>query len=62
MSPAVRARVDTLMALIRQNNVAAKDTAWGMLTDAQRVRADSMLAAAAQPGGERRPPPGGPPR
>jgi hypothetical protein len=62
MTPAVRARVDTLMALIRQNNVAAKDTAWAMLTEAQRARADSMMAAALQGPQERRGPPGGPPR
>jgi hypothetical protein len=50
------------MALIRQNNVAAKDTAWAMLTEAQRARADSMMAAALQGPQERRGPPGAPPR
>jgi hypothetical protein len=63
MPPEVRARVDTLLALIRQNSVAAKDTAWAMLTEAQRARADSMLAAVAMQPADRRGAPGGqPPR
>jgi len=63
LSPEVRARVDSLMRRIRANTAAARDTAWAMLTDAQRVRADSMLAAAGRNREEMRGPPGGrPPR
>lgn len=63
LTPEIRARVDSLMGLIRANNAAARDTAWAMLTDAQRVRADSMLAAVTRaPEDGRSPPAGGPPR
>ncbi len=63
MTPEVRATVDSLMGLIRANSAAARDTAWSLLTDAQRVRADSMLTAAQRnPDGPRARMGGAPPR
>jgi len=62
MPPELRAHLDSLAAQIRANNIAARDTAWSMLTDRQRQRADSMLAAARAPAEERRAPPAGVPQ
>jgi len=63
MPPETRARVDSLTAQIRANHTAAKDTAWAMLTEVQRTRADSMLTAVLHhPEEMRGPPSGGQPR
>jgi len=65
MAPETRVLVDSLTAQIRVNNAAARDTAWAMLSDRQRQRADSMLTRARSRMEERNgspPPMGGPPQ
>ncbi len=49
----VRERVAPLLDSIRVNAAAVRDTAWAMLTEEQRAKADAMLERARQRAGER---------
>ena len=60
MPAELRERVDPLVAQIRAHNAAARDTAWAMLTTAQREKAE-QLRARFRPDAERAPQ-GGPQR
>jgi hypothetical protein len=50
MPPELRERIEPVAAQIRANNEAARDTAWAMLTDAQRTKAEEMRHRTPQPG------------
>ena len=50
MPPELRSRVNPIVAQIRTNTEAARDTAWAMLTDAQRAKAEEMRHRVPQPG------------
>jgi len=58
MPAELRARVEPIEAQIRANTEAARDTAWAMLTDTQRAKAEEMRRRGPQPG--QAPPPGTP--
>jgi hypothetical protein len=46
MPPEVRERLEPLLAQIRANTAAARDTAWAMLTAEQREKAERLQARA----------------
>lgn len=48
MSPELRARLDPLVALRREQTAAARDTAYALLTPAQRDSASALFARLAQ--------------
>ena len=60
MPPELRARIEPIAGQIRANNEAARDSAWAMLTDPQRAKAEEMRRRPPRPEGERGPPGGNP--